>query len=55
MPQIDGFAGHLFYRGVAPSEIKAMSFGDLRYWAGHSLRIDQEHSKAIKEAENGGN
>ncbi len=27
-------AGNLFYRGVAPGEILAMSYEELRYWDG---------------------
>lgn len=39
--------GQLFYRRVAPSEIKAMNYPELRYWADWSERISEEEKKAM--------
>ncbi len=41
--------GNLFYRGVAPSEILAMSYEELRYWE----EWHQVMAKAEKKAAEG--
>ncbi len=40
--------GHLFYRGVAPSEIKAMGWKELAYWVEWSKKISETEAKALE-------
>jgi hypothetical protein len=42
--------GILFAHKVAPSEIEAMDFGQMKYWSDLARNIDKQKLKAIREA-----
>lgn len=46
MPHIHQWAGNLFFRGVAPSEISSMEYHDLKYWNGWHELISKEEERA---------
>jgi hypothetical protein len=42
---MDQWMGNVFYRGASPSEIKGMSFHELRYWnEWHEVFLKREES-----------
>ena len=44
---IDQWAGNLFYRGIQPSEIDQMPYGELKYWnEWHELIAKKEKGNA---------
>ena len=46
--------GNLFFRGVSPTEIEAMSFGRARYWnTWHEIMIDAEREEMAKKGASG--
>lgn len=56
MPQVHELIGQCFYRGVAPSEIKEMTFPELQYWAEWSRLISKTEVDAVNsEAARRGN
>lgn len=42
--------GKLYAHKVAPSEIKSMSFDEIKYWHKWNLAIDRGYEKAIEDA-----
>jgi hypothetical protein len=46
--------GALFYRGVAPSEIKEMPFRELEYWSDWHETISDTEARAMKGKTGGG-
>jgi len=41
--------GNLFYRGVQPSEIKAMGYTEMKYWNDWHLLMDEAERKAMEK------
>jgi hypothetical protein len=44
--------GNLFYEKVAPSEIKSMSYSELKYWNGWHEKIQEEHERQANKIGN---
>lgn len=41
--------GNLFYRGVQPSEIKAMGYSEMKFWNDfHDLMVEAEQKEIAK-------
>ena len=40
--------GNLFYRGVPPSEIKAMTFSEMQYWNGWHEVIAKKEIEGVR-------
>ena len=48
--RVDQWAGEIFFRGGSPSEIEAMGYRRLKYWAGwHKLFESAERSAAERQ------
>ncbi len=41
--------GHLFVHKVAPSEIEAMDFEQIKYWSGWAEAIDKRKAEIIRK------
>ena len=48
MPIVDDAIAHLFWRGVAPAEIKEMRVSELRYWRDLSKHLADTEAKAMR-------
>jgi hypothetical protein len=49
MPRLDQMMGDLFYHRVAPSEIKMMSYREMKYWHGWIKVIEETKAKALSD------
>lgn len=55
MPRVHQFLGDLFYRGETPTNLEAMPYSSLKYWAAWHQVLSDEENRVADEIRNNKN